>query len=63
MLALDIFLFGLPGLIIYAVQMLWIPFWAAGVVNGVGHTGATETSRHRTHRWPKRSKTELAPFF
>jgi stearoyl-CoA desaturase (Delta-9 desaturase) len=37
MLALDIALFGLPGLIIYAVQMLWIPFWAAGVVNGVGH--------------------------
>ncbi len=37
MLAVDILLFGLPGLIIYVVQMLWIPFWAAGVVNGVGH--------------------------
>lgn len=34
----DIFLFGaLPGLAIYAVQMVWIPFWAAGVINGVGH--------------------------
>ena len=34
----DVFLFGaLPGLAIFAVQMVWIPFWAAGVVNGVGH--------------------------
>ena len=37
LLVLDIVLFGLAGLIIYLVQMLWIPFWAAGVVNGVGH--------------------------
>lgn len=34
----DVFLFGaLPGLAIFAVQMVWIPFWAAGVINGVGH--------------------------
>ncbi|OGA19331.1 MAG: aminotransferase [Betaproteobacteria bacterium RIFCSPLOWO2_02_FULL_65_24] len=34
----DMLLFGvLPGLAIFAVQMLWIPFWAAGVVNGIGH--------------------------
>jgi stearoyl-CoA desaturase (delta-9 desaturase) len=34
----DILLFGaLPGLAIFAVQMIWIPFWAAGVINGVGH--------------------------
>ena len=37
MLAVDVLLFGLPGLLIYIVQMLWIPFWAAGVINGVGH--------------------------
>jgi stearoyl-CoA desaturase (delta-9 desaturase) len=37
MLFVDIFLFGLAGITIWAVQMLWIPFWAAGVVNGVGH--------------------------
>ncbi|BCT92166.1 fatty acid desaturase [Lysobacter helvus] len=30
-------LFGLPGIAIWAIQMLWIPFWAAGVVNGLGH--------------------------
>ena len=34
---IDVLLFGWVGLIIYVVQMVWIPFWAAGVVNGVGH--------------------------
>jgi stearoyl-CoA desaturase (delta-9 desaturase) len=34
----DIALFGaLPGMIVYGVQMAWIPFWAAGVINGIGH--------------------------
>src|SRR5690625_2163503 len=37
MLAIDVALFGLVGLTVWAVQMAWIPFWAAGVVNGVGH--------------------------
>ncbi len=37
MLALDLLLFGLPGLAMWAVQMVWTPFWAAGVINGIGH--------------------------
>lgn len=37
MLALDLLLFGVPGLTIWALQMAWIPFFAAGVVNGIGH--------------------------
>ncbi|MCK6437322.1 DesA family fatty acid desaturase [Rivihabitans pingtungensis] len=37
MLAIDLILFGPAGLAIWAVQMVWIPFWAAGVVNGIGH--------------------------
>ena len=38
MAAIDLTLFGvLPGVLIWAVQMVWIPFWAAGVINGVGH--------------------------
>ena len=37
MLVIDAVLFGWIGLIIFAVQMLWIPFWAAGVINGIGH--------------------------
>jgi len=37
MLALDLVLFGLPGIAIFVIQVAWIPFWAAGVINGVGH--------------------------
>lgn len=37
MLIINVVLFGAIGLTIWAVQMVWIPFWAAGVVNGVGH--------------------------
>lgn len=34
----DMALFGVvPGLLIWTAQMLWIPFWAAGVINGIGH--------------------------
>lgn len=37
MLVADLLLFGVPGITVWAVQLIWIPFWAAGVVNGVGH--------------------------
>lgn len=37
MLALDLSLFGAVGLTIWAAQMAWIPFFAAGVINGIGH--------------------------
>ena len=37
MFVIDLILFGPIGLTIWAVQMVWIPFWAAGVVNGIGH--------------------------
>ncbi len=36
--SLNVLLFGwVPGLLILAVQIVWIPFWAAGVINGIGH--------------------------
>lgn len=37
MLGLNILLFGWPGILVWGVQMAWIPFLAAGVVNGIGH--------------------------
>ncbi|HYP67344.1 MAG TPA: fatty acid desaturase [Thiobacillaceae bacterium] len=37
MLIIDLVVFGPVGLTIWAVQMLWIPFFAAGVINGIGH--------------------------
>lgn len=49
---LNITLFGWVGAIIWGIQMLWIPFWAAGVVNGLAHwvgyrnTDTKDTSRN-----------------
>lgn len=37
MLLADLLMFGLPGVLVWGVQMAWIPFWAAGVINGIGH--------------------------
>ena len=37
MLFSDLLLFGIPGISIWAIQMLWTPLFAAGVINGIGH--------------------------
>ncbi len=37
MLVVDFIVFGPIGITIWAVQMMWIPFLAAGVINGIGH--------------------------
>ncbi|MBL8307034.1 MAG: fatty acid desaturase [Rubrivivax sp.] len=37
MLVLDLALFGTVGAAVWAVQMLWIPITAAGIINGIGH--------------------------
>ena len=37
LLLIELVLFGAPGLTLWACQMMWIPFLAAGVVNGLGH--------------------------
>ena len=37
MVVADLLLFGVPGIIIIAIQMLSMPFFAAGVINGLGH--------------------------
>ena len=37
MFFINLLLFGAVGITVWAIQMLWIPIWAAGVVNGLGH--------------------------
>ena len=37
MAIIDLALFGVVGISVWAVQMLWIPIMAAGVINGIGH--------------------------
>ena len=56
MLIIDLLFFGPWGLIVWGIQMLWIPFWAAGVVNGVGHwwgyrNGATKDASRNISPW------------
>lgn len=36
-LLIDVFMFGVPGITIWAIQMMWIPLFAAGGINGIGH--------------------------
>jgi stearoyl-CoA desaturase (delta-9 desaturase) len=55
MLVIDCVLFGPWGIVVWGVQMLWVPVWAAGVVNGLCHwwgyrnTDTKDTSRNL---WP-----------
>ena len=35
--ALNVLIFGVLGITIWAIQMIWIPLHAAGIINGVGH--------------------------
>jgi stearoyl-CoA desaturase (Delta-9 desaturase) len=37
MLVINVLLFGVLGLTVWAIQMAWIPVTAAGVINGIGH--------------------------
>jgi stearoyl-CoA desaturase (delta-9 desaturase) len=52
MLLIDLLLFGLWGWLVWGIQMIWIPFWAAGVINGLSHwwgyrnTDTKDTSRN-----------------
>jgi stearoyl-CoA desaturase (delta-9 desaturase) len=51
LLALDLAMFGAWGALIWGIQMIWIPFWAAGVINGVGHAVG-----YRVHDTPDQSR-------
>ncbi len=37
MMIVNVLLFGVIGVTVWAIQMLWIPIFAAGVINGIGH--------------------------
>jgi stearoyl-CoA desaturase (delta-9 desaturase) len=55
MLVVDCVLFGPWGIVIWGVQMIWIPLWAAGVINGLAHWWGyrnTETKDTSRNLWP-----------
>jgi stearoyl-CoA desaturase (delta-9 desaturase) len=56
MLAIDLLLFGPWGFLVWGVQMIWIPFWAAGVINGIGHWWGYRNTETRD------SSTNLVPW-
>ena len=49
MLLIDLLLFGPVGFVVWGIQMLWIPFWAAGVINGVAHWIGYRNGETRDH--------------
>lgn len=57
MFFIDVVLFGPIGISMWAVQMLWIPFFAAGIINGVGHH-----SGYRNFHVDNDSSTNIVPW-
>jgi len=56
LLIINLLCFSWVGLLIWAIQMIWIPFWAAGVINGLGHwigykNGKTNDASHNISPW------------
>jgi len=49
LLVFNLAVFGWWGLLIWGIQMIWIPFWAAGVVNGVGHWLGYRNGKTKDH--------------
>jgi len=49
MLIIDVAVFGGWGFLIWGIQMIWIPFWAAGVINGLGHWIGYRNEQTRDH--------------
>jgi len=49
MLLIDLVLFGLWGALIWGIQMIWIPFHAAGVINGIGHWWGYKNTKTQDH--------------
>lgn len=56
LLVLNTWLFHGWGIVIWLIQMAWIPFWAAGVINGIGHFWG-----YRNHNTSDTSKN-IVPF-
>ena len=49
LLAINLLWFSYWGLLIWGIQMIWIPFWAAGVINGIGHYWGYRNGETKDH--------------
>lgn len=60
---LNVTLFGLPGLVVWGVQALWIPVLAAGVINGMGHSFGYTNYKRSDPRYPNVAFSKNITFF
>ena len=49
MLVIDLLIFGFWGVLVWGIQMIWIPFWAAGTINGLGHWWGYRNGETKDH--------------
>ena len=49
LLAVNLLCFSWWGILIWGIQMIWIPFWAAGVINGIGHWWGYRNGKTKDH--------------
>ena len=49
LLVINLLCFSWVGLLIWGIQMIWIPFWAAGVINGLGHWWGYRNGETKEH--------------
>ena len=49
LLIIEVLLFNGWGIVMWLIQMAWIPFWAAGVINGLGHWWGYRNAETRDH--------------
>jgi len=49
LLFVNLLCFSWWGLLIWGIQMIWIPFWAAGVINGLGHWWGYKNGQTNDH--------------
>ena len=49
LLLINLLCFSWWGLLIWGIQMIWIPFWAAGVINGLGHWWGYKNGQTNDH--------------
>jgi stearoyl-CoA desaturase (delta-9 desaturase) len=49
LLLINLLLFSWWGLLVWGVQMIWIPFWAAGIINGIGHYWGYRNGETKDH--------------
>ena len=49
LLLINLLCFSWWGFLVWGIQMIWIPFWAAGVINGVAHWWGYKNGTTRDH--------------